>query len=242
MTKDLSYLKDLIAHSLGLAGLLWVMAHLVLIRIWDEVVISEPLEWILYAEMALTGLVIILMTERLVSHGKGFLMLNVVLGKEVMEIAIGNEQAGYSFYQNMATLAKNEKVREIFTYLADAERVHIDTFTALNDQLGKYKSAQKDSAGNDQYMYVQHLRESGIFTGERAIIHKEISSDHEAIDLGIAHEKESILLYTEMRGSIPRQVLKVVERIIDEEKNHLNQLSSVRSKLKIPTAELTPTT
>lgn len=240
MTKDLSYLKELIAHAIGLAGLLWVMAHLVLIQVWDEVLISEPLEWVLYLEIALTGLVIILIAERLVSHGKSFLLSNLVLGKEVMAIAIDNEKTGYTFYKNMATLAKNKEVREIFTYLADAERIHLATFTTLKSQLRTYKSEQRELASNDQYRYIQHLRKSGIFTGERAIIQKEISSDRQAIDLGITHEKESILLYAEMRGGIPRRVLKVVEKLIGEEKNHLNQLSTMRSKLEIPTAKLAP--
>ncbi|MEE8419597.1 MAG: ferritin family protein, partial [Dehalococcoidales bacterium] len=223
MTKDLSYFKELLAHAIGLAGLLWVMVHLVLILVWDKVVISEPLDWVLYLEMAVTGLVIILVAERVVSHGKGFLMLNQVPSEGVMEIAIVNEKTGYTFYRNMAAAAKDNRVREIFTCLADRERVHAATFTTLKGQLSKYKSEQNGSAGDDRYKYIKHLRASGIFTGERATALTGISSDREAIDLGITHEKESILLYEGMRSSIPRRVLKVVDRLIGEEKEHLNQ-------------------
>jgi len=53
----------------------------------------------------------------------------------------------------------------------------------------------------------------------------------QALELAIGAEKDSILFYYEMRDIIPHRFAPVVNRVIAEEKSHLQQLSEIKKKL-----------
>ena len=233
MKRDFSYLKEMIAHALGLVGLLWILFHLILIRLWGEVVITERLRWVLYGEILLIGIIIVLFVERFISHTRSFWLSDLALGKEVLKIAIDNEKNGYTFYDTMAKSAIKREVRDVFTDLAAAERVHEETFINISRQLGEDGADPGYLADDYHRLYIQDLRKSSLFTGEnaRVAMDREILSEVGAIDMGIGLEKDSILLYMEMRGRIPRRVVKAVELVIKEEQKHLNRLTEMRSQL-----------
>lgn len=56
-------------------------------------------------------------------------------------------------------------------------------------------------------------------------------TDVEALEIGIGFEKDSILLYSEMRGMVPRQDQEIVDMITNEEKKHLSELTYMVNKL-----------
>ena len=70
------------------------------------------------------------------------------------------------------------------------------------------------------------------FTAERAqtALTQEAVSDTEAPEIGIGFEKDSILLYLEMRGLVPRANREIVVKVINEEKSHLCQLTDIWNK------------
>ncbi len=56
----------------------------------------------------------------------------------------------------------------------------------------------------------------------------QVNSDAAALELGISMEKDSILFYYEMRERVARPSRVTVDRIINEEKMHLNQFSGLK--------------
>ena len=50
----------------------------------------------------------------------------------------------------------------------------------------------------------------------------------EAIDLGIKFEKDSILFYQEMRQALSEKDRGMLDKVIEEEKSHLNKLMEIR--------------
>jgi rubrerythrin len=60
---------------------------------------------------------------------------------------------------------------------------------------------------------------------------QRVSSDAEAIQIGIYAEKDSILFYSELRELVRRADREVVDNIIKEERSHLRQLSDLRRAL-----------
>lgn len=74
--------------------------------------------------------------------------------------------------------------------------------------------------------------DSSVFTAERAqtALTQEAVSDTEAPEIGIGFEKDSILLYLEMRGLVPRANREIVVKVINEEKSHLCQLTDIWNK------------
>ena len=59
----------------------------------------------------------------------------------------------------------------------------------------------------------------------------EADSDIKALELAISAEKDSILFYYELRDLLPHSATSTINRIIAEEKTHLQQLTEIKRKL-----------
>ena len=55
--------------------------------------------------------------------------------QEIIEIAIEIEKNGVKFYQALMESAKTDRVKELFSYLADAEKQHIVTIRESDKQI-----------------------------------------------------------------------------------------------------------
>ncbi len=150
------------------------------------------------------------------------------LGKEVLEVAIVIERDGRSFYQFMAKQAKGSEVWDTFTFLAAEEQRHEETFREMLNRLGGYQPAE--TYPGEHYQYIKDLAHSEIFVGDRvrAVLASEIAGYDETLEIAIGFEKDSILLYSEIRGFVPKDDQDIVEKVIEEEKKHLSQLMGLK--------------
>ena len=149
------------------------------------------------------------------------------LGKEVLEVAIEIERNGKSLYDRLAKQAKTEAVQNIYVYLATQEKDHENTFRAILNRLGGYQPPQPSA---EHYQYIKDLADAEIFVGERvqALLAKQTVNETEALDIAIGFEKDSILLYSEIRGFLPKADQDIVETVIFEEKRHLRELMDLK--------------
>ena len=60
-------------------------------------------------------------------------------GSELINIAIGIEKRGVAFYDIMAKSSENATTRDIFQYLANMEREHIQIFQSMLTEADKYQ-------------------------------------------------------------------------------------------------------
>jgi len=158
-------------------------------------------------------------------------MSTVFSGSELINIAIGIERRGITFYDIMAKSTDNEIARAVFEELVEMEREHLKTFQDMLDRADEHQPAEIPVQEYSEYL--QTLIDNAVFTddmitGEMAT---QADSDVKALELAISAKKDSILFYYEMRDIIPRRVVPVVNRIIAEEKSHLKQLSEIKKKL-----------
>ena len=150
---------------------------------------------------------------------------------ELINIAIGIERRGITFYDIMAKSTDNEIARHVFQGLTDMERGHIQIFQDMLGESDKYPPSETSS---EEYAgYLQALIDSAVFTDDMITseMATQADSDIKAVELGISAEKDSILFYYEMRDIMPRRALPTIDRIIAEEKSHLQQLSEIKKKL-----------
>jgi len=153
-------------------------------------------------------------------------------GNELLNIAISIERRGMTFYDIMAKSTDNEVARAVFEALVNMEREHIGIFEDMMDEIDAAHTPE--SASPEYSGYIQALIEDAVFmddmiTSEMAT---QADSDIKALELAISAEKDSILFYYEMKELMPKQVLAVIERIILEEKSHLQQLTEVKKRLQ----------
>jgi len=155
----------------------------------------------------------------------------VFSSNELINIAIGIERRGITFYDIMAKSTDNEMARAVFENLVDMERRHIEIF---QDMLGEAADAPPSESSTSEYSgYLQALIDNAVFTDDMITseMASQADSDIKAIELAISAEKDSILFYYEMRDIMPGRALNVINGIITEEKSHLQQLSEIKKRL-----------
>jgi rubrerythrin len=153
---------------------------------------------------------------------------------ELINIAIGIERRGITFYDIMSRSTDNERAREVFEELVQMERQHLKTFQDMLEEVGG--QPPREAATREYSGYFQALVDSAVFTDDT--ITSEMATgaenDIQALELGISAEKDSILFYYEMKDLMPRRFVPLVDRIIAEEKSHLQQLSQIKKGLQGP--------
>ncbi len=151
-------------------------------------------------------------------------------GSELLEIALGIERNGAAFYQALVEKTEDKNIKAIYNHLASEEIKHLNTFQGMLNTVEKY---QPPEVYAEEYMlYLKSLADSSVFSNVSQAREKarKIAGESEALDIGIQAEKDSILFYTEMQNFTKPADQKVIQRIIDEEKAHLSQLSQLKQK------------
>jgi rubrerythrin len=150
-------------------------------------------------------------------------------GSELLEVAVGIEKNGAAFYQALAEKSQDESTQAIYRHLAAEEIKHQKTFLSMLDEVGHYQPPQ-DYAEAYRF-YLKSLVDSSVFTdvAHARQIAAKTSSDKQALDIGIQAEKDSILFYSEMKNLVKPADQQIIINIIDEERDHLNQLSQLKA-------------
>lgn len=147
---------------------------------------------------------------------------------EVVQMGVQIEENGRDFYNAVAKSSKDDKAKEVFNFLAREETRHIEDFKKLLSTVEKYEPPEVYPG--EYFAYLKALADEHVFTqknkGEE--VAGKVKSDKEAIELAIGFEKDSILLYIQMKDMVPDNGKKVVDNLIDQEKNHLRRLSELK--------------
>lgn len=157
-------------------------------------------------------------------------MADFIAGRELIGIAIGVEQRGIAFYDVMARSADDAGAGRVFQHLADMERQHLQMF---QDMLGRPDELAVFAAAQSQRPYLESLVTSSVFTDDMATseMAARVSSDLEAVELAIVAEKDSILLYCQLREMTAQPAHVTLDRVMAEEKKHLGQLTEIKKEL-----------
>jgi rubrerythrin len=153
--------------------------------------------------------------------------------QEVIEIAIEIEKNGAAFYSALAQSADTERLRELYIYLSQEEKRHITRFQEILESVGGYQISEAYYA--TQYMgYMKALADERVFKDDTSV--KEAAdranSPEEAIKMAIDFEKESILFLHEMYNLMPEADKSIVQKLLDEERDHLRRLSAIKTQIE----------
>lgn len=131
----------------------------------------------------------------------------------------------------MASLAKTDKNRELFNYLAEEESKHEAIFQGLMERLGTFELPAWST--KDEYaQYLDALIDShALFSGGLAEKYMADAEDEEtAIRMAMSFEKDTILFFTEMETLVPESEKAAVRQCIDEERLHIRRLQAMLPK------------
>jgi rubrerythrin len=153
-----------------------------------------------------------------------------IKARELIGIAIGVEERGIAFYDVMARSTDDASASQAFQHLADMERQHVRIFQEMLDNPGEL--VLSDTA-RDNRPYLEALVTSSVFTDDLATseMATRVNSDLEAVELAIVAEKDSILFYYQLREMMDKPAHTTLDRVVEEEKQHLTQLTGIKQEL-----------
>jgi rubrerythrin len=137
--------------------------------------------------------------------------------KDAIKTAIQMEKDGFAFYKKAAAQTKSQAGQDLFESLAQDEEVHLDVFQKMfEDQIGR---EEWDDLVNSSIKY----QDLSVFPKD--LTSKEGAdpdvNDLDAIRMAMDSEKEAIEYYTEIWTTVTDEdIKKIVDKIIDQEKNH----------------------
>jgi rubrerythrin len=145
-------------------------------------------------------------------------------GQEIIDIAVRIEENGNEFYTNAAEMIRESNdTKSLFLDLAEKEILHISIFQKLAD---KFDAESFDFQQGDASDYINHLAESHIFgkpdSGKE--LAKKITSPKEALEIAFKFENDSVAFYTELLKYARSDSKRLVQQIIDEEKEHAAEI------------------
>ncbi|MBN2220152.1 MAG: ferritin family protein [Kosmotogaceae bacterium] len=143
---------------------------------------------------------------------------------EILDLALKIEEDGASFYREIAESVENDSQSSLFGYLSKQEEGHAETFRSL---LREYEEETLELINrDDSKAYVEDLVSGSIFS--RNLRDYMSSSDYrEMISLAIEAEKKSIEFYESILENARFATADALERIIEEENNHIELLKGM---------------
>ncbi len=154
-------------------------------------------------------------------------MVTFFTASEVIELAMRIEQKGQAFYLLAADEAEDPGAKEFFDYFAEEESKHEMFFRGMRDRIG-HLEIPPGSDVEEYAHYVMALIDShDVFNFDYTEAFKaDDFSFEDAIRIAMRFEKDTILLFTELKNMVPESEQQFVEECIDEERGHLRLLAS----------------
>lgn len=154
-----------------------------------------------------------------------------ISSSELTKIAVGIERNGAAFYDSLAKSIEGVIARDVYKYLANKEREHITIFQNMLNHIGEYQPPETYTEEYD--LYLNALVDSSVFSNELVAqqMAQKVTSEAEAIQIGLGAEKDSILFYSEMRNLVRRSDHEIMDKILEEERSHLRKLSDLKKSL-----------
>lgn len=153
---------------------------------------------------------------------------------EALKISMNLEKEGQAFYTEAAQSVKDPEVRKVFHFLAAEEGNHYETARKLYEAHYRADLYQ----GEDELIMDDYLRrvvDTGVFpkAGNAAELIAGIKSDAEAIEMAYKAEVDTMKFFSDaMRNTNLPEGKDIFKELIDQEKEHIRMLDSVRDSRK----------
>lgn len=152
---------------------------------------------------------------------------------EVIEMAIKIEERGNEFYQHASKKTKLTPLKTLFNFLADEELKHQKTFKAL------YKLIDQEIQSlpynwDEVSRYLQAITDSRFFVSEFNPMSylARVKTAESLLKYAIEFEKQTLLFYYEIKNFVKDEHKSLVDKIIDQEKQHIKKLSLIKEHSK----------
>lgn len=148
---------------------------------------------------------------------------------EIARTAMLIENNSMMFYSALAEMAGEGKARDVLETMSGQEKEHYQIMGQLHDKFYSWKIPE--SCGEEYEEQLWLLADVNVLA--RNIdpdgLLKAAGTVAKAIDLAVSFEKDTVAFYLHLKAIMPPEEQAVVERIIEEEKAHIDGLLALRA-------------
>jgi rubrerythrin len=151
----------------------------------------------------------------------------LLTGDEIIEIAVRLEESGEAFYNAAAEKATTPGVKALFGDLALQEQYHRRAFQQMGG--GVVEFALSPEQWDEFQAYTGALLQQSFFAKPESALNLAAQAQDErtALQAALDFEKEAMLFFYELQNVVRGSGKQTVERIIQEEKQHVQRLSAM---------------
>ena len=151
----------------------------------------------------------------------------LLTGDEIIEIATRLEESGEAFYIEAAAKAKDAGAKALFEELALQEQYHRQAFQQMGRDVVEF--ALSPEQWDEFQAYTGALLQNHFFSNPENALNIAAPAEDEraALQAALGFEKETLLFFHELRGAVRGPGRQTVDRIIQEEKQHVQRLSGM---------------
>lgn len=153
---------------------------------------------------------------------------------EILKVAYSLEQGLCDFYLLMEQKAENKKVKDLFAKLSQIELAHQNSIYLAYCEIGPEKNnIDEISQGEFEKMVEIKALEGGLSTQEYLdLFSPDLKMETDVISLAMSIEAQALDLYQRVVEKIDDpESRKIINKIADEEKIHLESLGKLMDSL-----------
>ncbi|MGD2206492.1 MAG: ferritin family protein [Anaerolineae bacterium] len=153
----------------------------------------------------------------------------LLTGDEVIEMAMRLEEDGETFYNTAAEKATTASIQSLFEDLAVQEQYHRRAFQQMGG--GAVEFALSPEQWEEFQAYTEALLQNTFFAEPESALNRaaEAQDERAALQAALGFEKETLLFYHELRNVVRGAGKQKVDKIIEEERQHIRRLSGLLS-------------
>ena len=154
--------------------------------------------------------------------------MSLIDARELLKMAIRDEETGMEFYQVLADKTEDEALRKKFLEIREQEIGHAERFREMVEGLGDYVP-REEVPGDYEHYYESFLSKRDYMNPDDAVeLARKTKTDEEAIRFALSQEKDTLLFFIEMKELVPsNQHRDLVQAVIHEERTHVIDLSQL---------------
>lgn len=144
---------------------------------------------------------------------------------DIRDIAVQIEKNGEEAYRNAARVAKDPEVAKMLEWMANEERCHAIWFEALPSNR-PLSDEQKEMEAIGRSLLQETIKGNSFLLAQSEL--EQAQTVMEVLARSQEFERDTILFYEFIMGLLDDQeTMQQLEKIIEEERNHLHRLELV---------------
>jgi len=156
--------------------------------------------------------------------------MNTFSISEIVEMGIEKEKKRRDFYAMVSESFKEKDMKDLFSKLKNWEEEHIKKFSEIRDSIKELK--ETETYEGELSAYMRALVDDKLYSRVLpANFSKNVKSPLDAISYGIDFEKDAILFFNEIVRYTVDSRKDIVQKLVDEEKQHIVYLALLRQKV-----------